>query len=169
MKNRWMLFVLVVSAAFNCAFLGALAYRLIERHGKRDFVVHQIMKDKRCPPECMELRPEQEACMQEIREVFHPEIGEIREKLHHERKKLGDLLRREPPDTQMMDKQLERIGQLQNKIEREVLYQLLKEKALLDSAQKENYICIIEDRLGVHPEPRMCQKKIVKIIKQPKE
>ena len=169
MKNRWVFFGLIVSLAFNFAFLGALTYRLIERHGKRELVVRQIMKDKRWPPECMELTPEQETCMEEIRGVFHPEVRKIQEQLHHERKKLGDLLRKEPPDTQMMDKQLERLGQLQNKIEREVLYQLLKEKALLDSAQKENYIYLIEDRLGVHPEPRMCQKKIIKHFKPIKE
>ncbi|MBN1547286.1 MAG: periplasmic heavy metal sensor [Syntrophaceae bacterium] len=162
MKNRWILLGLIVSVAFNFAFLGALTYRLIERRERREHIVHKIVKGKGFPHELMELSPDQEVCLQEIREVFHPEIKKIRGKLHNERKKLGDLLRQEPPDTQLMDKQLERIGQLQNQIERAVFHQLLKEKALLDSAQQEDYICIIEDRLGVHPEPRMYRKKIIK-------
>lgn len=162
MKNRWMLLGLIVSVAFNFAFLGALTYRLIERRGRHRVIVHKMMKGKGFPHEFMELSPEQEVYLEEIREVFHPEIRKIQDKLHHERKKLGDLLRQEPPDTQLMDKQLERIGQLQNQIEREVFYQLLKEKAVLDSAQQEDYVCIIEDRLGVHPHPRMYRKKIIK-------
>jgi hypothetical protein len=169
MKNRWMFFGLIVSLAFNFAFLGALTYRLIERHGNQGPVIRKVMKGRGFPLEFMELRPDQEMCMQEMREVFHPEIGKIREKLHHERKKLGDLLREEPPDTQLMDQQLERIGELQNQIEKEVLKQLLKEKALLDSTQQENYICIIEDKLGVHHEPGICQKKIIKHFKPIKE
>jgi Spy/CpxP family protein refolding chaperone len=169
MKNRWVFLGLIVSLAFNFAFLGALTYRLIERRSTRGPVVHRIIKDRGFSHEFMELRPEQEMCLQEIREVFHPEIRKIREKLHHERKRLGDLLRQEPPDTQLMDKQLERIGELQNQIEREVLRQMLKEKALLDSAQQEDYICIIEDRLGVHPEHRMYHKKIIKHCKPNQE
>jgi Spy/CpxP family protein refolding chaperone len=162
MKNRLITIALIASVAFNFAFLGALTYRLIERRGRREFIVRKMMKGKGFPHEFMELSPEQEVCLEEIREVFHPEIRKIREKLHHERRELGDLLRKEPPDTQLMDKQLERIGQLQNQIEREVFYQLLKEKALLDSAQQEDYVCIIEDRLGVHQHPRMYRKKIIK-------
>ena len=169
MKNRWVLFGLIVSLAFNFAFLGALTYRLIERRGNRGPVIRKVLKGRGFPHEFMELRPDQEMCMREMREVFHPEVGKIREKLHHERRKLGDLLRQEPPDTQLMDKQLERIGDLQNQIEKEVLYQLLKEKALLDSAQQEDYICIIEDRLGVHSHPRMYRKKIIKHFKPIKE
>ena len=169
MKNRWMFFGLIVSLAFNFAFLGALTYRLIERHGNRGPIIHKVIKGRGFPNEFMGLSPEQEMCMQEIREVFHPEIGKIREKLHHERKMLGDLLRQEPPDTQLMDKQLERIGELQNQIEKEVLKQMLKEKALLDSTQRENYICTIEDKLGIHHKPRMYQKKIIKHFKPIKE
>jgi hypothetical protein len=145
--------------------LGALTYRLIERREIRGSMIRKVIKGRGIPHELIELRPEQEMCLQEIRDVFHPEIGKIREKLHQERKKLGNLLRQEPPDTQLMDKQLDRIGELQNQIEREVLKQMLKEKALLDSAQQENYICIIEDKLGIHPEPHMCQKKIIKRFK----
>jgi uncharacterized membrane protein len=169
MKNRGMLFGLIVSLAFNFAFLGALTYRLIERHEHRRPTIHKVVKGRGFPHEFMELNPEQEVCFEEIREVFHPKVRKIREKLHHERRKLGDLLRQEPPDTQLMDKQLERIGQLQNQIEREVFCQLLKEKALLDSAQQEDYICIIEDRLGVHSKPRMYRKKIIKHFKPDKE
>jgi uncharacterized membrane protein len=169
MKNRWVFLGLIVSLAFNFAFLGALTYRLIERRGIRGPAIRKVIKGKGIPNEFMELRPDQEMCLQEIRQVFHPEIGKIRKKLHNERRKLGDLLRKEPPDTQLMEKQLERIGDLQNQIEKKVLYQLLKEKALLDSAQQEDYVCIIEDRLGMHPESHMCQKKIIKYIKPSKE
>jgi len=96
----------------------------------------------------MKLSPEKMEKLERIHESFYPRIRPIRIQLVHERRELGDLLMEEKPDTLIIEERLERIGELQTKIEREVVYQLLREKDILDKEERERFLNIVVRRLG---------------------
>jgi uncharacterized membrane protein len=153
MKNRWLIFGLVLSLAFNLTFLGAYGYRLWQKKGEhRAEGAESARRPAPLPdghgPFWKNLRPEQRKHLQSMRREFFPRMHEIRGRLRDERKALGDLLMKDKPDTVEIIRHLNRIGELQTRIERLVTFQLVKETESMDPQQREAYIKMIIRRMG---------------------
>ena len=145
MQKRWIILGLTLSLVFNVAFLGALGYRMwIRRH-----LPHPTQEFHRKPPQDrMALRKEQREQLDKLRKDFFPRIRGIRMELVKERETLAALIKEEKPDTSQINRQLTRIGELQCRIEKLVVFQLIQEKAHLDPHQQEVFLKMILRRMG---------------------
>ncbi len=146
MQKKWIWLCLILSMAFNVAFLGALGYRLWTRkHGppaREEFA-------RRTPPrEGPGLRQEQKERFDAMHKEFFPRIRAIRVQLRSERDALAALLKEENPDTNRIHARLDKISGLQAQIEKQVVFQMLKEKAILDPPQREAFVQRILRRMG---------------------
>ncbi len=149
MKNRWVMTALVLSLAFNFTFLGALGYRLWEKKRNRRPAAEQTIRREGPPREGhLALRKDQKERLDKLRKEFFPKLREIRKQLEQERKDLGTLMLKEKTDTVEIVKRLDRVGELQTRIEKMVVFQMLKESESMDPRQRELYIKMIIRRLG---------------------
>jgi len=148
MNSRWLTFGFAISVAFNCAFLGAVGYRLWLRHQKltlQEKNIHKGPKEKGF--ESLFLRSEQREDLRRLRKQLQPRILEIRNRLKEEREILGELLISDTIDTTMLQKQLEKVGRLQTEIEKEVIRELFYEREILDPEQRKHFLRIIVKRM----------------------
>ena len=102
-----------------------------------------------------DLNDTQRRQLQEIREVFLPEVAEIRKDLYQKRSELADLLFEEPTDRVKIDTLAQKILVSQAKLETEVIEHILEEKELLSPLQKRKFYEIIVQQfssggLGIH-------------------
>lgn len=102
-----------------------------------------------------DLNDTQRRQLQEIREVFLPEVAEIRKDLYLKRSELADLLFEEPINRVKIDTLAQKILVSQAKLETEVIEHILEEKELLSPLQKRKFYEIIVKQfssggLGVH-------------------
>jgi Spy/CpxP family protein refolding chaperone len=146
MQKRLIHLALILSLVFNVAFLGALGYRLWTR--RHDTHQREQRLRREPPEERMGLRKEQKEQLDKVRKDFFPRIRSIRMELFKERETLASILKGENPDTNQINVQLKRIGDLQCRIEKLVVFQLLKEKAFLDPQQREVFLQMIMRRMG---------------------
>jgi len=102
-----------------------------------------------------DLTAEQRAVVQEIRALFLPRVGQIRETLRRERAELARLLFADPPDRNRIHTVARQILLHQSDLENEVIEHILEEKEMLSRAQQRKFYEIIVDQfstggLGVH-------------------
>ena len=148
MKNRRVFFALILSLAFNVAFLGTLGYRLLNKGTTLELSRHRVSRDQNSSRERMRFSPEQKKRLKQLREHFYPRIKAIRSELVNDRKALVDLLMEDKPDSLQIEKNLNRVDQHQMELEREVVYQLLKEKEVLPPELRQYYLNMVVKRLG---------------------
>lgn len=101
------------------------------------------------------LTVDQKEKLEEIRKIFLPKVGQIREDLRSKRRVLADLLFSDVIDRQAIAQKMEEITALQIKLEEEVIDHILEEKMLLTPEQRTQFYQIIIDQfrsggLGVH-------------------
>ena len=163
--KKGMIYILVVSAAFNFAVLGALGYRMWEKHKQQKEIEHKIVI---CSPDeknmiWVELEPGQKERLHHQRLHFQPKVGSIREELHDARNHLSQLLMADTTDTIQINIQIEKIGALQTKMEKEVVHQLLKERSELDPEQRRLFLDMVVEHLRGSPD---CHTKPHRIIEK---
>lgn len=172
MKSSFLKIGLLLSLSFNLGFLGAIGYRFFEnRKGEKDEMTHQVFVQ--CLPDSsqhmmwFEMAPDQEDKIMHRRMDFQPKVHDIRLKLHKERIGLTELLMKEPVDTGLIIGQIEKISQLQGAIEKEVVFQLLHEKAELTPEQRRRFVRIMVDQINevqLDPPPgaeRVLRRRII--------
>jgi Spy/CpxP family protein refolding chaperone len=98
---------------------------------------------------------DQKKKLEDIRKVFLPKVGQIREDLRSKRRVLADLLFSDVIDKPAIAQKMEEITALQIKLEEEVIDHILEEKMLLTPEQQRQFYQIIIDQfrgggLGVH-------------------
>jgi hypothetical protein len=170
MKIRWLHAGLVLSVAFNMGFLGALVFQQVNKKCRmpgcpEPRIIHLSAGPDSCGERLvwLEIEPDQEDRIQKSRLHFEPKIHEIRARLFDEKIRLSELLVNDPVDTLLIEKKIETIGRLQADMEKEVVYQLLKEKAELDPEQRPRFLKVVTERLqGDRPEPPGSHKMIIK-------
>lgn len=101
------------------------------------------------------LTVEQKEKVEEIRRVFLPKVGRIREELRSKRHVLADLLFSDVIDKPAITQKMEEITALQIRLEEEVIDHILEEKMLLTPEQQRQFCRIIIDQfraggLGMH-------------------
>ena len=148
MKNRKIVLALILSLAFNVAFLGTLGYRSWKKGRFPRSHSYREREDRRYFHEKLKLAPEQKQHLEQIRKEFSPRIKPIRIDLIQRRRALANLLIEDMPDSLEIERQLRDIGKLQMDIEREVVHQLLREKDILPQEERERYLNMIARRMG---------------------
>lgn len=159
---------LLISLSFNFGFLGALGYRMYEQH-HRTKKLHEHQVFVKAVPDSMEtmlwleLDEDQEKVIQIERGRFQPRVHDIRLKLHEERKDLSDLLMQEQVDTILIESTIDSIGKLQADIEKEVVYQVLREKNELDPDQHHRFLRVVVEKLNEdHINLKYGQRHVIK-------
>jgi Spy/CpxP family protein refolding chaperone len=152
-RQRWLIFALLLSIAFNFTFLGAFGYRMWIKHKHRAAHDQWIegpppMPEGPGPEERFEFRMEQRKHFQHMRDIFLPEVKKTHEQLFQKRKELADLIMSDKPDTASVNRKLDEISSLQMKIEKEVVHQMLKERELMDPEQRKQFQKFILKRFG---------------------
>ncbi|MFC1569005.1 Spy/CpxP family protein refolding chaperone [bacterium] len=148
--KHWIQIALVLSLAFNFGFLGAFIYRMIEKQPVQQIInplpaQHQTApKPIHEPPkQAMDkpiLAPEQRRELHEIRQAFQPKIKRIRQELMREKRALGDLLFNGESDSVIIEQQIEKIGELEMSMEKEIIFELLRESQVLAPEERAAFI-----------------------------
>ncbi len=145
-RQRWLFLGLVLSLAFNFAFLGAFGYRYWIKRKYRAKWTHRIERMgpafPQGPPgvkERFEFRKEQMEKLHHIRKPFLPRLGKTWKQVFQKRMELTELITSEKPDTVKIDQLIDEIGKLQCQIEKEVVRQMLKEREVMDPEQREHF------------------------------
>ncbi|MBN1893842.1 periplasmic heavy metal sensor [bacterium] len=148
MKQRWIVIALIVSTALNLVFLGIVARRIWERRQRPSRSFERISRFEWKGREGeFHFKPGDEMRLHSHRKLFKPRMEGIQKDLREARRELGDLILEEKPDTSAIDRHVEKIGSLQTRIEKEVVRQLLREKAALDPERRERYLQFIIQRM----------------------
>jgi Spy/CpxP family protein refolding chaperone len=102
-----------------------------------------------------DLTPEQRAKVQEIRKVFLPKVGALRNSMRSRRAELAELLFDETAERSKLDAAVEEIIGNQAELEREVIDHILQEREILVASQRRRFHDIIVGQfasggVGVH-------------------
>jgi hypothetical protein len=152
-RQKWIGLALALSVAFNFTFLGAFGYRIWEGRRHREIRIERIERMERFGPDGrpeafrppgsepppIEFRMEQRKHLKHIRGQFLPKVGETHGLLFEKRRALFDLVTASKPDTVAIAAAIEEIGRLQIQIEKEVMRQMLRERAVMDPEQKKRF------------------------------
>ncbi len=147
MKSRKILILLILSLAFNLAFVSTFAYRLLQKDRsvrnfqRRGHSIRESIQNK------LNLTEEQRRRREELHRELVDKIRKIRRELGKERRVLGDLILSENPDSALIEEKIGRIGKLQTEMEKEVVYQIFKEKAIYTPEQRKYFLDMIRRRL----------------------
>jgi Spy/CpxP family protein refolding chaperone len=174
MRKKFLLIILIISLVFNIAFIGALGYRLWNRkhHGPpRPRVQKERMHDRErfAPPPELKLR------IDELREDFMPRIQSHRKRMKEAREDLIRLIEQEDPDSLELESVLNHLSVLQLHMDRDVIFYLLRRKAILPPEHQGRFLEGMKRRLRLDrhsgqdrrqtgrrredPEPKPNQKK----------
>ena len=162
MKKKTTTIIVILSLAFNVAFIGSYGYRLWQKNRETDIRSERfdgrfgqnIERERRNEesPERLDFRPEQMEQIEEIRQMFEPRINEIQGELMEKRRALGTLLMEEhveeDPDTFTIYEHIDEIGILQAELEKEVTRQILMARTVLDSAGQRQFFWMLGRRMG---------------------
>ena len=148
MKKRWIVTALIVSTALNLVFLGAVGRRIWEKKCRKHAGCERVSRfEEKGPDRDFRFKPGEEMRLHPHRQLFKPRMEGIQKELREARKQLGEMILEEKPDTVAINKHIEKIGSLQTRMEKEVVSQLLKEKAALDPEQRERFLRFIIGRI----------------------
>lgn len=135
---RWLRYVLVISLALNLGVLGAIGYRAIQSSG-----VPGASPGFPGLVDYLDLRDEQKRDWREAEShflaQFEPRASEIREL----RDRLIRAMFADDPDRAAIESDRARIARLQEEQQRLVVEQLLRERAVLDAAQRERLMQLL--------------------------
>lgn len=158
MKKRTTTIIVILSLAFNVAFIGSLGYRLWQKNRETDFRSQRferwngenVERERRNQesPERPIFRPEEMEKIQEIRQMFEPRINEIQDELMEKRRAFGTLLMEEHHDSLQIYQLIDDIGKLQIEMEKEVTRQILMARTVLDSAGQRQFFWMLGRRMG---------------------
>lgn len=143
-RSRLLLFVLILSLALNLGVLVAVGYRALGSANAPDSDASFAGL-----VDYLGLREEQQRRWREAEAVFlakfAPRAAEIRER----RDRLIRAIFADDPDPSAIESERARISALQDAQQRAVIEQLLRERELLDGAQRERLVkLLLEQPLG---------------------
>ena len=146
MKNKKMFIGLMLSLAFNLAFLGSLGYRLYEKKKHPQVRHRRASRDRHFHSERMKLSPDQKERLKQVRKQAFEQIRMIHTHINDEKQTLVRLIIKEEIDSLQIEDRLRHIGNLQIDIERIGTTRMLKAKEILTPEQKEQFLEIVMER-----------------------
>jgi len=154
MSNKWLALALVFSVAVNVGVFGSVGYRLAR--GKPPAACIEESSGSALDRLAGEigLSPEQTRAFADLRNMYEPRIQRLRDGLTEKRTRFVEALK--PPEVSLEEllPHVEEIEALQAELQKLVVDQMLKEKALLTIEQQEKFFSMISTRLcpaGRHP------------------
>jgi Spy/CpxP family protein refolding chaperone len=138
MKNKKIIYILIISLVFNVAFLGTLGYRLLKKHRYNGYRRNKYKKSAYYDK--MNLTTEQRENLDQLRKGFSPRMRSLHTALMEKRKAFAHVLIEGDPDSTEIEEHLRIIGKLQNDVEREVSHQMLREKKILPREARKHYL-----------------------------
>jgi Spy/CpxP family protein refolding chaperone len=148
MKRRTVSIVLLLSLAFNVAFMGAWIYRYFSgphRSGRG------WSRDRRSPWDQIELTEVQQERIDRMRKELHEKMRRLRQDIMEERRVLAEEFEAENPDSVKIAKRLQIISEKELAAEKEVVRYMLQQREILTPEQREPFMNFIKRRMGVRP------------------
>jgi Spy/CpxP family protein refolding chaperone len=146
MKNKKLFITLMLSLAFNIAFLGSLGYRLYEKSRYPESRHRRVSREKHFHSEQMKLSPDQKERLKQVRKQAFEQIRMIHTHINDEKQTLARLILMGEIDSLQIEERLRHIGNLQIDIERIGTTRMLKAKEILTSEQREQFLEIVMER-----------------------
>jgi Spy/CpxP family protein refolding chaperone len=141
---------LIISLAFNLAFLGTLIYRTVD---KKQHSRGRSGRERVSMQKWLELTPEQETMIQEIRNRFSPRYKITRGKMRKAREKNMAHFMNEKPDTLAIFNHVDEVGRLQAEMEKLVIRQMMQESEVLTPEQRDKFKKRVKERMGGRSRP----------------
>ncbi len=143
MKDKVILIIMIVSLAFNLGVLAMFGTFIV-----RGYLFHHqgppIEEDMK---RRLDLTPEQEKELKEIRGEMHDEIKPLREEMEKKRREAFNLLQEPELNTEKRDRLFAEIGGLQVQIEMAMFNHLHRIKGELTLEQQEIFLDTMEERI----------------------
>lgn len=145
MKRKLLILGIALIVIINLSAFGTLSYKRWCRYrAECRYINHQ---DENYLYTQLSLSESQIEEMKTIKQSFFLRTDRINTVLHGKRIKLVDLLTASQPDKEKIDKVLEEVDSLQAELQKDVIYNILKEKVILTPVQQEKFFSIIKERL----------------------
>ena len=146
MKNKKMFIGLMLSLAFNLAFLGSLGYRLYEKNRYPESRHRRVSREKHFHSEQMKLSTDQKERLEQVRKQAFEQIRMIHTRINDEKQTLVQLIFKDEIDSLQIEERLRHIGNLQIDIERIGTARMVKVKEILTPEQREQFSKIVMER-----------------------
>src|SRR4030042_4216950 len=146
MKNKFIIYVLLILTVINLAALGTFLFHRF-RGCARSRVDHRQAEGFEQVKQELSLSAEQIVKFQEYRKAFDAELDSLSVEQNDLRRELIQELAATAPDRKRLSEINERINRLQIEAQERVIEHLLEVKAILDPGQQEKFLSIILQRL----------------------
>lgn len=137
-------YLLAVSLALNLSVVATAGYRYLSARGTWTSPFGTKMAKDRFLFEELSLTKQQMRAMREKAIPFRAEIDRQRAEILARRKDLIRLMRSDAPDPAAIDGAIARISAMQEAMQQKITRQMLAQKALLDPAQQQRLLDLIE-------------------------
>lgn len=154
MKNKWLVFGLILSVGINAGVFGGAALRNIKKSSVEGCLQDVSISALELLTKEIGLSTSQARDFDALRKSFEPRTNRIRENLKQKRTDLLDKLQEPEARLENLTVAINDIESLQAELQRLAVDQMLKEKAVLTPEQRIKYFALISNRLcpeGRHP------------------
>ena len=154
MKNKWLALALVLSVAVNVGVFGSVGYRLIRGNPPAACIEESSGSAIDRLAGEIGLSSEQTRAFADLRNMYEPRIQLLRDGLTEKRTRFVEALKLPEASLEGLLPYVEEIEALQAELQKVVVDQMLKEKALLTGEQQKIFFSMISTRLcpaGRHP------------------
>jgi len=145
MKNRLPVLGLILLVVINVSALLTFAYNRWLRTPAQPSAANSAVAASFEKHLC--LNGEQKQCIKDIRFSFNSETAKIREKMQEKRRAVVEEMKKESPDSALIDRLIEEISRLQAEIQKKAVLNLMKEKEVLTPEQKATFFRMFEDHV----------------------
>lgn len=146
MKKRLIAFGIIFLVVINITALATLIYNRWFKAQRLD-LPPDSSQSLAAIQKKMSLSTEQLERISNLRSSFEAEIDEIRWQMQEKRKALVAETKKAKPDIAKIDQLIDEIGNLQSKVQKRTIRNLLKDKSILTSPQREKYFSMFEDHV----------------------
>ena len=148
MRGKSLLFVLVLSLAFNASVLGTMGY-----HYYRDA---SLAKDAPCPLspahqhlyQQLGLSTAQLAQMEPLAQKFHERLGQLETAMKGKNERLVELLGQREANPVQVEGLRREIAGIQDEIQKEVITHILETKKILDAKQQKQFFALMSQSMA---------------------
>ena len=158
MRNNLSKYLVIISVLFNFSFLGAAGFTYFRqpRHPSPPFGFEGPAPcesgGQGYPFEKLSLSPEQIKLFKQKAALFHQALDRKRTDIHRLRDSLLSLMRAETPDRKSIKAAIGKINGAQEEMQKMVIQHILEFKAMLDPAQQEKFMALIEGAMAQRKE-----------------
>ena len=148
MRQKWLLYGLLFSVAINVAAVGTLVYYWVGPHGRPPAGPHRPHRGGF--EQALGLSPEQKVKLDSLRAKYFRSLRPLRRQLHEERRALTDLMEEATVDSAALKKHVERIADLQAKMELLTVQHVREMSSVMTPEQREEFHRLLRERMWRH-------------------